>query len=265
MGELTDILIRIMGIVDRVRNMEQISTLGKIAMAVILAFGLLNCIFGYRLLRFWMMLGGFFVGTMLGLFGAHTMGVTDKMIYLGAMLGVGILLAVIAFFIYKAGIFLVGAGIGWVMSIYILHPTTSAVFFACILIGIALGSLGVKYSREVLVVATSLIGGLMAGTAMAHLGSLPEIPYGIGMSAGFALIGILIQFAINKPERGDYDDYGEYEEYEEYEDESPVKDKRYRRDQAEETDDRLARFENFNYEDFLEDDMEIETPPRRRR
>lgn len=59
----------------------------------------------------------------------------------------GIIFAVIAFLIYKAGVFLLAAGIGWALSIYFIHPTSSAAFFACILIGIALGTLAVKYCR----------------------------------------------------------------------------------------------------------------------
>lgn len=39
----------------------------------------------------------------------------------------------------------------------------------------------------------------MAGMSLAKIGNLKSFPYGIGMSAGFALLGTLIQFAINKP------------------------------------------------------------------
>lgn len=116
-----------------------------------------------------------------------------------AALAAGVVFAVIAFLIYKAGVFILAAGIGWAASIYFLHPTSSAIFFACILIGVALGSMAVKYCREVLIVATSLIGGIMAGVSLAQLGNLADIPYGLGMSVGFAVLGMLIQFAINKP------------------------------------------------------------------
>lgn len=180
--------------------------------AVILIFGILNCILGYRLLRFWMMLGGFLVGAGLAFVSVHGMGVEEKSTWLAAMVITGIIFAVIAFLIYKAGVFILAAGIGWTLSIYFLHPTTSAVFFACILIGIALGSLAVKYCREVLIVATSLIGGLMAGISAAKLGSLADIPYGLGMSVGFAILGILIQLAINKPQMEEDEMDEEYEE-----------------------------------------------------
>ena len=59
--------------------------------------------------------------------------------------------------------------------------------------------MAVKYCREVLIVATSLIGGVMSGVSLAKLGNLEDIPYGLGMSVGFAVLGMLIQFAINKP------------------------------------------------------------------
>lgn len=222
MTEFMGIFSRIMNIVDRVGNMEQLSYVAMAGLGVILIFGILNCILGYRLLRFWMMLGGFGVGAALGFFAAYTLGSPDKAIYAAAMLFGGILFAVIAFLIYKAGIFLMGAGIGWALSIYILHPTKSSVFFVCILCGVGVGSLAVKYCREVLIIATSIIGGVMAGMSLAKLGSLAEFPYGIGMSAGFSLIGILIQFAINKKEEDDdeddYDDGDDESEDDDYED-----------------------------------------------
>ena len=220
MTEFMEVFSRIMNIADRVGNMEQLSYVAMAGFGVILIFGILNCILGYRLLRFWMMLGGFGVGAGLGFFAAYTLGGPDKMIYAAAMLFGGILFAVIAFLIYKAGIFLMGAGIGWTLSIYILHPTTSSVFFVCILCGIGVGSLAVKYCREVLIVATSIIGGVMAGMSLAKLGSLAEFPYGIGMSVGFSLLGILIQFAINKKqdedEEQDDEEGDEDEEYDDY-------------------------------------------------
>lgn len=86
------------------------------------------------------------------------------------------------------------------LSIYILHPTTSFVFFTCILVGVGVGTLGVRFAREVIIVGTSLLGGILAGFSLSRLGSLAEFPYGIGLSAGFAIMGLLIQFATNRKE-----------------------------------------------------------------
>ena len=196
---MNDILQQIMNMIENTRTVPSISSFSMIGFTVLLIFGVLNCILGYRLLRFWMMLGGFLVGGGLALVVVHTMGIQEKSTMLIAALAAGVVFAVIAFLIYKAGVFILAAGIGWAASIYFLHPTSSAVFFACILIGVALGSMAVKYCREVLIVATSLIGGIMAGVSLAQLGNLADIPYGLGMSVGFAVLGMLIQFAINKP------------------------------------------------------------------
>ena len=67
-----------------------------------------------------------------------------------------------------------------------------------------------KQAREVLIIGTSLLGGAMAGFSAAKLGGLADIPYGLGLSAGFALLGMLIQFATNR--RKDDDEEEEYEE-----------------------------------------------------
>ena len=206
MGDMTDVFGSIVGIAGNLLDSDLVNRFMMAVFAVILVFGVLNCILGYRLLRFWMMLGGFLVGAGLALVIVHTMGTQEKSTMLIAALVTGVIFAVIAFLIYKAGVFILAAGIGWTLSIYFLHPTSSAAFFACILIGVALGSLAVKYCREVLIVATSLIGGLMAGISLAKLGSLADVPYGLGMSVGFAVIGMLIQFAINKPVSDDEDD-----------------------------------------------------------
>ena len=194
MGDMTDVFNGVVNITGNLLDSDFVNRFTMAIFAVILVFGILNCVFGYRLLRFWMMIGGFFVGAGLALIVVHTMGMQEKSTMLIAALATGVV-----FLIYKAGVFILAAGIGWALSIYFLHPTSSASFFACILIGVALGSMAVKYCREVLIVATSLIGGVMSGVSLAKLGNLEEIPYGLGMSVGFAVLGMLIQFAINKP------------------------------------------------------------------
>ena len=173
-----------------------------------------------------MMLGGFFVGAALAFVSVYTMGTETKSTYMIAVLVTGIIFAVIAFLIYKAGVFILAAGIGWTLSIYFIRPTSSAVFFACILIGIALGSLAVKYCREVIIVGTSLCGGIMAGISLAKIGDLADFPYGLGLSAGFAVLGMLIQFAINKSHEEDEEEEDEEEEEEDVEEEHCMRKKR---------------------------------------
>ena len=203
MSYFTDIFSNMPQLGERLMGSDMFTQFYTIIFGVLLVLGILNCVFGYRLIRFWMMVGGFFVGAVLAFICVRSMDIQDKTVWGAAVIVTGIIFAVIAFLIYNAGVFLLAAGIGWALSIYFIHPTSSAAFFACILIGIALGTLAVKYCREVLIVATSLIGGLIAGVSLGRLGGLDEFPYGIGLSAGFALLGMLIQFAINKPHSED--------------------------------------------------------------
>ena len=209
---MMDIMLRFMNIIERVRTVPAVSGAASAAFAVLLVFGVLNCILGYRLLRFWMMLFGFVIGAGIGLGGAFSMGVRERTVFIAAAVGVGIVLAVIVFLSYKAGIFVLGAGLGMSVAIYVLHPTSSLVFFLCILAGVLLGSLAMKWAREVIIVGTSLMGGAMAGVSAAKLGGLADIPYGILLSIGFALLGMLIQFATNRRRVEEDEDDLDYEE-----------------------------------------------------
>lgn len=245
MAGIMEILTRIWGIVERISTSEEIPTVVMGIFGIVMVFGILNCVLGYRLLRFWVMLFGFASGAVSGLFLVKSMGVEDKTVYLGAMVGTGIALGVIAFLIYKVGIFLMGAGIAWSLSIYIVHPTTSFSFFVCILMGVVVGTLGVRFAREVIIVGTSIFGGVLAGYSLSRLGGLSEIPYGIAMSAGFALLGLLIQFTTNKVKEEEDDDDGE--------EETEGKHSAYRED-----------MEDFMFDDD-DEDFEEEPPVRRRK
>ena len=214
---MTDILKNILNIAARIHDMQADGTLAMVFFSIVLVFGAINCILGYRLLRFWMMIFGFLMGAGAGLFGVYEAGISSKAAYGAAMLIAGVILAVISFAIFKAGIFIIGAGIGLTVTIYVIHPTTSFTFFLCLLTGVGLGILALRYEREVIIVGTSILGGILSGFATAKLTNMDEIPFGIIFSIGFALVGMLIQFAINRSK------YEEEEAEEEEEEERPFK------------------------------------------
>ena len=204
---MVDILKNIMNIAYRVRDMQIAGTLSMVLFGAVLVFGIMNCVLGYRLLRFWMMIFGFLIGAGIGLFAIHQIGFGEKVYYAVGMIGVGLVLAILSFAVFKAGIFIMGAGIGLTLTVYIIHPTTSFSFFICLLVGVGLGMLALRYEREVIIVGTSILGGILSGFSAAKLAKMEEIPFGIIFSIGFALVGMLIQFAINKPKYDDdYDD-----------------------------------------------------------
>ena len=203
---MTDILKNVLNIAARIHDMQAAGTLAMAFFGIVLVFGLVNCILGYRLLRFWMLIFGFLMGAGAGFFGVYEAGASDKTIYVVVMLIAGVVLAVISFAIFKAGIFIIGAGIGLTVTIYLIHPTTSFTFFLCLLTGVGLGFLALRYEREVIIVGTSILGGILSGFATAKLTNMEEIPLGIIFSIGFALVGMLIQFAINRLKYEDEDE-----------------------------------------------------------
>ena len=207
---MIDILKNVMNIAGRVHDMQIAGTLSMVIFGVVLVFGIMNCVLGYRLLRFWMMIFGFLIGAGIGLFAVYQIGFGEKLYYAVGMIGVGLILAILSFAVFKAGIFIMGAGIGLTLTVYIIHPTTSFSFFICLLAGVGLGMLALRYEREVIIVGTSILGGILSGFATAKLANMEEIPFGIIFSVGFSLVGMLIQFAINKPKYED--DYDEEEE-----------------------------------------------------
>lgn len=204
-----DVLSRVFNILQRVGGMEQIGQFMTIVYGIVCVFGILNCLLGYRILRFWMMIFGFLIGAGAGFGVTYLSGVEDKMVIAGAMVGLGIVLAIVSFLVYRAGIFVLGFGIGISLSIYLVHPTSSFSFFLCILVGVGLGILAMRYAKGVIIIGTSILGGVLAGVSIAKIGGLEQFPYGVGMAVGIALLGMLIQFAINKDH---YDDDDEEDE-----------------------------------------------------
>ena len=98
--------------------MQIAGTLSMVLFGAVLVFGIMNCVLGYRLLRFWMMIFGFLIGAGIGLFAIHQIGFGEKMYYAVGMIGVGLVLAILSFAVFKAGIFIMGAGIGDDYCIY---------------------------------------------------------------------------------------------------------------------------------------------------
>lgn len=195
---MTNILQLVMNIFGNTGAFPQISSFSVIGYVILFVLGVVNCILGYRLLRFWMMLVGFLIGAGAGIGMAYSSGVQEKYMYVVFAVIAGIILAVIAFISYKVGIFILGMGIGLGLGIYVIHPTTSLTFFFCLMLGVGLGVMAMKQARVILIVGTSLLGGAMAGFSLAKIGNMADIPYGAGLSIGFALLGMLIQFATNR-------------------------------------------------------------------
>ena len=76
---MTGILQQIMSTMEQTRSVSVLDSVSMIGFAALLVLGVINCVLGYRLLRFWMMLFGFLIGGGIGLGVAYTMGIQTIM------------------------------------------------------------------------------------------------------------------------------------------------------------------------------------------
>ena len=53
---MNDMLQQLMNMIENTRTIPALTDISMIGFAVLLVLGAINCILGYRLLRFWMML-----------------------------------------------------------------------------------------------------------------------------------------------------------------------------------------------------------------
>ena len=200
MDELLLILRRVLEIAGRLRSVEsEIPYFAFILPALLFVFGLMNCILGYRLMRFWMMLIGFAFGVIAAYAAIHYLSIEipGTSAYIGILLGAGAVAALISFVFYRAGIFLMAFVLGAAASIYLIYPTSSATFYLCLLIGVILGAGALRYDRQVIIITTSLFGGIIAGYSLARIldcGGVTVLLLCLGFVAG----GCAVQFWINK-------------------------------------------------------------------
>lgn len=225
-----EFLVSILKMIENIRELNLDPSILFIVLCFAVVFGALNCFLGYRLIRFWMMVGGIVIGAVGGYFLCGPLDLTgqNQVVLVSAVCG--ILCGVIAFFIYIVGIFAAGVALGLTTSIYFLHPTTSSVFFACLMVGLLLGIFCVKFSRGVIITVTSLSGGVIMGLAITRLFALPLWPHGLGICLAVVVLGFLVQFFTN-PVRDEEDDDGYDEVYERPQSEAHDEDFDYEEDE----------------------------------
>ncbi len=206
-----EVLQRLLSVASRIRDMEPDTTAEMLFLIAILAFGLINVVLGYRLLRFWVMLFGFGLGALGAYLVLRELGAEGNSTYIAAMTGLGVFIGAIGFLIYRVGIFILGAGVGFGVSLYLLHPLSSAAFFLCVLIGLALGYLALRTSRWLIIILTSLAGGLMAGFCASKLLRFGGwYPYLAGLVLTAA--GIAVQAFLNPKQEEEDEEEDEWED-----------------------------------------------------
>lgn len=168
--------------------------ISNIALLIGLVIALIQCFFGYKIIRSWIAIIGFLLGAVAGY--GIVFSVTDELTY-GLIAGVigGILLGFLAYKVYLFGVFALALlGTYYLCTSFFgsLHPLS---FVIAILVAI----LAVKYMRPAIIFVTAFTGAfaaLEAAPAFISYDVTLTIPIGVVI----ALIGAAVQFATTKKE-----------------------------------------------------------------
>lgn len=193
MSEIYRIITNSIGYIDIIS--DQIVSLLTGLMVIALIPLLLDCFFGYKLLKFTITLSGVCTGIVLGLL----IGLTSQSE--GAMIVAALLLALlcgfIAFKLYKFGMF---------MKFWLLGTVVFAVIFVAyrawrfvgmsFVFGLTIGALALVLHKGFVIITTAISGGLSAGIGIGIL--MDNLESGAIIGIVLALFGAILQFTMDK-------------------------------------------------------------------
>ena len=171
-----------------------------IALIVTTVIGIFLSMFGLKMIRLWSALLGLVAGAGIG-FAVTELAGLEPMIVVGATIGGGIVLAFLAGFFYRFGIFLLALLSGTYIAILFVNPQDCIFLGVCLAIGIVISLLALKFVEPIMIVVTSIIGGVLAGDAIATLAELDNPIFRYGIMVLVAIVGGIIQFTLESGKR----------------------------------------------------------------
>ncbi len=170
---------------------------------LVLIPGIIICFFGYRLLRFTLLVAGLALGAYLGYFISTKLGATGWLIAVITIV-LGIIGAVLISFLYKAGVLLLGLIAGALLVAVFPSGTGWNHLFVIAIGGIIGGMLALFLQRPVLSFLTAFLGAWWTVAGIFHLMGktrirLPET-YDLPVMAlswlALGVIGFIIQISL---------------------------------------------------------------------
>ena len=178
---------------------QQVEGFMAVGFAVIAIVALIECFFGFKLMKLQFALIGFVsgaaIGTAIGIAIQQSIGVT-----IAIALVLAIVLAILLFKLYLVGVFISNGALAFLL-IYILSRNSGTVgIIAAAIVGIIVGIVAVKLVRIITILTSGVSGGITAGIA---LGGLIGCGQGIAIIIGavLAALGCFVQFRMN-PKKG---------------------------------------------------------------
>lgn len=171
-----------------------------IALIITTVIGIFLSMFGLKLIRLWSVLLGLVAGAGIG-FAVTELAGLEPMIVVGATIVGGIVLAFLAGFFYRFGIFLLALLTGTYIAILFVNPQDWIFLGVCLAIGLVIALLALKFVEPIMIVVTSILGGVLAGDAIATLAELDNPIFRYGIMVLVAIVGGIIQFTLESGKR----------------------------------------------------------------
>lgn len=178
---------------------ELTAAAGQLILTFSILFAVLQCFFGYKLLKLWIGLIGFLIGFALGFFLARAL--VNGEAYVPALVGivVGLVFALLAFRIYLIGVFVYCGAIA-ASAVHALPlpgndgwDVMGIVF--CILAFLAVGYLSTKFSRPFIIAVTAATGAVrVAGYLRGMADVLDNQIFGWLIIIVLTVAGMAVQF-----------------------------------------------------------------------
>lgn len=175
--------------------MQMLETVKIPVLAILVIAGLATGIVGAKIYRFWVIIGGAAAGIVGGKWLLKSVEFPE-MLMLAAGVVLAVVLGIIAFKSYKAGIFLFCVEAVCAICISIGGMESLLALLVGAGLGVIAGLVGLKFAEPVSIITTALFGGLMTARAVGELFHV-ESPIWIGILwIALSAAGMAVQFII---------------------------------------------------------------------
>lgn len=188
--------------------LDSLSTIFKAVAIIVFVIGLLQCLFGYKWIRFVIAVSGFLFGSTIGAFlgimmNINSSGDVSDVVFsiIATMLVVGGIGAVVSYKVYKFGVFLIGFSGVYIVNILISlagrlltgNDNIASIFITSAIPAAIAGWLVVKFTKPIIIIYTSISGAYTASFALSSLIS----GGGFILMVGLSIAGIYYQCKSN--------------------------------------------------------------------
>ena len=160
-----------MDIIEIMNSVQKLTEeVSQVILAFTLLFAVLQCFFGYKLLKVWIGLIGFLVGFGLGFLISQTL--VDGKAYIPALIGIvaGVVFALLAFRIYLIGVFIycgaIAAGAVHALPMPEKDGWDVLGIVLCVAAFLIVGFLATKFARPFIIAVTAATGAVRVAESL---------------------------------------------------------------------------------------------------